>query len=63
MKFIAPAVVEFSVGNDKNNGVRAVVAIIAFLIIVAAVVVSKRRTVSMGDDPADQQATPVHSAA
>src|SRR5579875_3027847 len=49
---IAPAVVEYSVGNDKNNGVRAIVAIIAFLIIVGAVVVSKRRQVSMGDTPA-----------
>jgi K(+)-stimulated pyrophosphate-energized sodium pump len=47
---IAPAVVKFSIGDDKNNGVRAVVAIIAFLIIAAAVIVSKRRQVSMGDD-------------
>jgi K(+)-stimulated pyrophosphate-energized sodium pump len=47
---IAPAVIKFSVGDDKNNGVRAVVAIVAFLIIAAAVTVSKRRQVSMGDD-------------
>jgi K(+)-stimulated pyrophosphate-energized sodium pump len=47
---IAPAVVKFSVGDDKNNGVRAAIAIIAFLIIAAAVTVSKRRQVSMGDD-------------
>jgi K(+)-stimulated pyrophosphate-energized sodium pump len=47
---IAPAVIQFSVGDDKNNAVRAVIAIIALLIIVAAVVVSKRRQVSMGDD-------------
>jgi K(+)-stimulated pyrophosphate-energized sodium pump len=47
---IAPAVVKFSVGDDKSNGVRAAVAIIAFLIIAAAVIVSKRRQVSMGDD-------------
>jgi K(+)-stimulated pyrophosphate-energized sodium pump len=47
---IAPAVIKFTLGEDKSNGVRAVVAIIAFLIIVAAVVVSKRRQVSMGDD-------------
>ena len=49
---IAPAVVEYSVGDNKNNGVRAAIAIVAFLIIVAAVTVSKRRTVSMGDEPA-----------
>ena len=48
---IAPAVIEFSMGDDKNNGVRAAIAIIAFLIIVTAVVVSKRRKVSMGDEP------------
>jgi K(+)-stimulated pyrophosphate-energized sodium pump len=47
---IAPAVIKYSIGDDKNNGVRAVVAIVAFLIIAAAVIVSKRRQVSMGDD-------------
>jgi K(+)-stimulated pyrophosphate-energized sodium pump len=47
---IAPAVIQFSIGDDKNNGVRAVIAIIAFLIIAAAVIVSKRRRVTMGDD-------------
>jgi K(+)-stimulated pyrophosphate-energized sodium pump len=52
---IAPAVIEFSVGDDKNNGVRALIAIIAFLIIAAAVIVSKRRVVSMGDTPADRE--------
>ncbi|HEY2273466.1 MAG TPA: sodium-translocating pyrophosphatase [Jatrophihabitantaceae bacterium] len=49
---IAPAVIEYSTGEDKNNAVRAVIAIIAFLIIATAVVVSKRRKVSMGDEPA-----------
>ncbi len=52
---IAPAVIEFSVGNDKNNAVRAVIAILAFLIIAAAVIVSKRRQVTMGDNPADRE--------
>jgi K(+)-stimulated pyrophosphate-energized sodium pump len=58
---IAPAVVKFSVGDDKDNGVRALVAILAFLIIAAAVIVSKRRQVSMGDDiePAESVAVPV----
>jgi K(+)-stimulated pyrophosphate-energized sodium pump len=46
---IAPAVVQFSVGDDKNNAVRAAIAIIAFLIIATAVIVSKRRVVSMGE--------------
>jgi K(+)-stimulated pyrophosphate-energized sodium pump len=55
---IAPAIIEFSTGSDKNNGVRAIIAIISFLIIAAAVIVSKRRKTSMGDEPA---ATPAQA--
>jgi K(+)-stimulated pyrophosphate-energized sodium pump len=47
---IAPAVIQFSIGDDKNNAVRAVIAIVAFLIIATAVIVSKRRQVTMGDE-------------
>jgi K(+)-stimulated pyrophosphate-energized sodium pump len=47
---IAPAVIEFSAGEDANKGVRAAIAIISFAIIVAAVTVSRRRKISMGDD-------------
>ncbi|MDP9092180.1 MAG: sodium-translocating pyrophosphatase [Actinomycetota bacterium] len=57
---IAPAVIKYSIGDHKSNAVRAVIAIIAFLIIAAAVIVSKRRTVSMGDMPADRD--PAHPA-
>jgi K(+)-stimulated pyrophosphate-energized sodium pump len=60
---IAPAVIEFSVGNDKNLGVRAAVAIIAFLIIAAAVVVSKRRRVSIGGDEPVAESERVRTAA
>jgi K(+)-stimulated pyrophosphate-energized sodium pump len=59
---IAPAVIEFSVGTDANKGVRAAVAIIAFLIIVAAVTVSRRRQVSMGGESAQPQKQPLGSA-
>ncbi|GAB2483959.1 proton/sodium-translocating pyrophosphatase [Jatrophihabitans fulvus] len=48
---IAPAVVQFSLGEDKSNVVRGIVALIAFLIIAGAVTVSRRRQVSMGDAP------------
>ncbi|SHG09676.1 K(+)-stimulated pyrophosphate-energized sodium pump [Jatrophihabitans endophyticus] len=48
---IAPAVIQFSTGDDKNNGVRAVIAIVAFVVIAGAVIVSKRRQVTMGDEP------------
>jgi K(+)-stimulated pyrophosphate-energized sodium pump len=47
---IAPAVIKYSLGEDKSLGVRAAVAIVAFLIIVTAVAVAKRRQISMGDD-------------
>ena len=47
---IAPAVVQFSFGVDANPWVRAVVAVIAFGVIVVAVYVSKRRGIVMGDE-------------
>jgi K(+)-stimulated pyrophosphate-energized sodium pump len=59
---IAPAVIEFSIGTDANKGVRAAVAIIAFLIIAAAVTVSRRRQVSMGGESAQPQKQPLGSA-
>ena len=52
---VAPAVVQLSVGSDKSPAIRAVIAVISFAIIAAAVIVSKRRKVSMGDAPADAQ--------
>ncbi len=47
---IAPAVIKYTLGEDSSLAVRAVVAILAFAIIASAVIVSKRRQVSMGDD-------------
>jgi K(+)-stimulated pyrophosphate-energized sodium pump len=47
---IAPAVVKFSYGADKNVGVRIVVAILAIAVIVGAVYVSKRRGIAVGDE-------------
>ncbi|WP_030260179.1 sodium-translocating pyrophosphatase [Streptomyces violens] len=47
---IAPAVVKFSYGNDANAGVRIGVAVLAMLIIVGAVYVSKRRGIAVGDE-------------
>lgn len=46
---IAPAVVQFSYGDDANAGVRAVVAVVAIGVIVGAVYVSKRRSVTVDD--------------
>ncbi|WP_329038617.1 sodium-translocating pyrophosphatase [Streptomyces sp. NBC_00178] len=47
---IAPAVVQFSYGDDASPWIRALVAVIAIAVIVGAVYVSKRRGVTVGDD-------------
>ncbi|WP_406038726.1 sodium-translocating pyrophosphatase [Micromonospora sp. NBC_00898] len=46
---IAPAVVAWSVGDDKNPALRITIALVAALIIVAAVVFSKRKGIAMED--------------
>ncbi|KAB1907569.1 sodium-translocating pyrophosphatase [Micromonospora tulbaghiae] len=46
---IAPAVVAWSVGDDKNNPLRITIAVVAALIIAASVVFSKRKGVAMSD--------------
>jgi K(+)-stimulated pyrophosphate-energized sodium pump len=52
---IAPAVVQFSIGPDASLGVRLAISLVAVLIIVVAVVVSKRRGTAIADTPADTQ--------
>jgi K(+)-stimulated pyrophosphate-energized sodium pump len=49
---IAPAVVKLTVGHQENSGARAGIAVVAALIIVAAVVNSKRKDIAVGDQPA-----------
>ncbi|MGN9774678.1 sodium-translocating pyrophosphatase [Micromonospora sp. H33] len=46
---IAPAVVAWSVGDERNTGLRITIAVVATLIVVAAVVFSKRKGVAMSD--------------
>lgn len=46
---IAPAVVGLSIGTDANFGLRMAIALGSVLIIVIAVVVSKRRPIAVGD--------------
>ncbi|PZG01304.1 sodium-translocating pyrophosphatase [Micromonospora deserti] len=46
---IAPAVVAYSVGDERNTGLRVGIAVVATLVIVAAVVFSKRKGVAMSD--------------
>jgi K(+)-stimulated pyrophosphate-energized sodium pump len=47
---IAPAVVAFSIGTSKNTPVRLVIALVALAIIVAAMVVAKRRPIAVGEE-------------
>ncbi|MFG3492960.1 sodium-translocating pyrophosphatase [Streptomyces sp. NPDC047972] len=44
---IAPAVVQFGYGDDASAGLRAAVAVLALLVVVAAVRMSKRRSVTV----------------
>ncbi|AVH57363.1 MULTISPECIES: sodium-translocating pyrophosphatase [Streptomyces] len=47
---IAPAVVKFSFGEDKSVAVRVLIAVLAILVIVGAVYISKRRGIAVGDE-------------
>jgi K(+)-stimulated pyrophosphate-energized sodium pump len=47
---IASAVVSMSIGEDQNDVVRILIAVVAAAIIVGAVYVSKRRPIAIGDD-------------
>jgi K(+)-stimulated pyrophosphate-energized sodium pump len=50
---IASAVVSMSIGEDQNDPLRIVIALVAAAIIVVAVVVSKRRSSVISDDHDD----------
>jgi K(+)-stimulated pyrophosphate-energized sodium pump len=50
---IAPAIVALSIGEDKNTGLRIAISLVALALIVAAVVVSKRRGTAIADNPAE----------
>jgi K(+)-stimulated pyrophosphate-energized sodium pump len=52
---IAPAVVSLKVGTDANTGVRIAIALVAVVIVIAAVTVSKRRSIVVGGAPSDTQ--------
>ncbi|MDW8809467.1 sodium-translocating pyrophosphatase [Streptomyces scabiei] len=47
---IAPAVVQFSYGEDKSVGLRVAIAVVSIAVIVGAVYVSKRRGIAVGDE-------------
>jgi K(+)-stimulated pyrophosphate-energized sodium pump len=49
---VAPAVVQLSIGTSENDALRIGLSVLAAAVIVAAVVVSKRRSVAVGAEPA-----------
>ena len=55
---VAPAVVKLTVGENASLGLRILAGLVAFAIIAAAVIVSKRRRVSMGDAPVTEAPAP-----
>ncbi|MFJ2262508.1 sodium-translocating pyrophosphatase [Streptomyces sp. NPDC087844] len=60
---IAPAVVKFSYGEDKSVGMRVLIAVLSFTVIIGAVYVSKRRGIAVGDEGnSDRVAKPVDPA-
>jgi K(+)-stimulated pyrophosphate-energized sodium pump len=60
---IAPAVIKFSYGDDRNLGVRIGIAVLALVVIVVAVYISKRRGIAVGDeDGAGRVANPPDAA-
>jgi len=53
---IAPAVVQLSIGDNANTGIRILIALVAVAIIVAAVLIAKRRASTLNDDPSQMPA-------
>jgi K(+)-stimulated pyrophosphate-energized sodium pump len=56
---IAPTVVKYSIGQDKNNGLRIAIALVAAAVIAGSVFYSKRRTVASATDVQLGAADPV----
>jgi K(+)-stimulated pyrophosphate-energized sodium pump len=50
---IAPAIVAFTIGDGASDPIRIAIAVVATLIIVGAIVVSKRRGTAIADSPAE----------
>ncbi|HEY2950789.1 MAG TPA: sodium-translocating pyrophosphatase, partial [Micromonosporaceae bacterium] len=56
---IAPAVVAYGVGDDKNTPARVIIALVAALVVVAAVVFSKRKPIAVGEERGAEKADEV----
>ncbi|MFY1635672.1 sodium-translocating pyrophosphatase [Solwaraspora sp. WMMB335] len=53
---IAPAVIMWGVGTDQNNALRITIAVVAALVVVVAVVFTKRKPMAMGEQMDDGSA-------
>ena len=51
---IAPAIVTLSIGESENDAVRVIIAIVAVVLIVAAVFISKRRGTAIAENPSEK---------
>jgi K(+)-stimulated pyrophosphate-energized sodium pump len=56
---IASAVVSLSVGDDSNDAVRILIALVAVAIIAGVVIMSSRRGVTIGGDAEEPRTTQV----
>jgi K(+)-stimulated pyrophosphate-energized sodium pump len=54
---IAPAVISLTVGSDANTLARIAIAVGATLVVVAAVIFSKRKEIAMGEEPGGPSGT------
>ncbi|MCM3882448.1 sodium-translocating pyrophosphatase [Frankia sp. R82] len=55
---IAPAVVKYSVGTDRNTALRVAIALVAVAVIATAIILSRRRGRGSMQDPPVEQPTP-----
>jgi K(+)-stimulated pyrophosphate-energized sodium pump len=53
---IAPAIVQLSIGKDASTPIRLAIALIAVAVIIAAILIAKRRASSLNDDPSQVRA-------
>ncbi len=56
---VAPAIVRYSIGTHENVGVRVLIAVLAIAILVVAIVISKRRSVAVGAEEPQGEATTI----
>jgi K(+)-stimulated pyrophosphate-energized sodium pump len=55
---IAPAIVTLSYGDDESGALRGLIALLALVVIVTAVYISKRRGIAVDDSDTDEADTP-----